>query len=54
MFIATSGPSTLIGCENVPIAERMTSARVLGFDGDVLVFVRRNGTAFERFDRASL
>ncbi|WP_158228335.1 META domain-containing protein [Pseudonocardia sp. MH-G8] len=42
---ATSGPSTMIGCENVPIASWLTDATRAGFDGDTLVL--RDATGAE-------
>lgn len=50
-FLATGGPSTLIGCENVPVQDRLTSASRAGFDGDVLVLVNRQGKVEGRFRR---
>lgn len=50
-FLATGGPSTLIGCDNVPVQERLTSASRAGFDGDVLVLVNRRGKVEGRFKR---
>lgn len=44
-FAATSGPSTKIGCENVPIATWLADATHAEFNGDVLVL--RDATGAE-------
>jgi heat shock protein HslJ len=44
-FVATSGPSTRIGCENVPIATWLADATHAEFDGGSLVL--RDATGAE-------
>lgn len=48
-FLATGGPSTEIGCENLPVEQMLTRAARAGFDGDVLVLVDRHGAPLGRF-----
>ncbi|MET8911543.1 hypothetical protein [Micromonospora sp. NPDC004551] len=50
-LLATAGPSTLIGCENVPVAGWLSTAARAGLDGDVLVLVDARGTETERLRR---
>lgn len=38
-LLATSGVSTMIGCDNAPIGEWLASARRVGLDGETLVLV---------------
>jgi len=45
------GPSHLVGCENVPVAEWFHFARTAGFDGDVLVLFDASGDELARFAR---
>lgn len=42
-FAGTSGPSTMIGCENVPIAAWLSDAARAEFDGDTLVLRDASG-----------
>jgi hypothetical protein len=47
-LLATSGPSTLIGCDNVPIAGWIADARRAGLDGQALVLVDAQGEELGR------
>ncbi|MDG4830511.1 META domain-containing protein [Solwaraspora sp. WMMD1047] len=47
-LLATSGASTLVGCDNVPIAQWLSEASQAGLDGDVLVLVDAKGTELGR------
>jgi hypothetical protein len=46
--IATSGASTMIGCDNVPVGSWLAGASRAGFDGDVLVLLDAQGTELGR------
>jgi hypothetical protein len=43
-----SGPSTLIGCDNVPVGGWMTRARRAGLDGRTLVLLDAQGNPISR------
>lgn len=51
-LIATTGASTLIGCDNVPVDRWLTTATTAGFAGKVLVLVGRDGRETGRLTRA--
>lgn len=51
-FLATSGPSTLIGCEGAPVPVWVAGARSAGFDGDQLLLLDRDGNEIGRLVRA--
>ncbi len=51
-FVATSGASTLIGCDNVPVPEWVASARLAGFDGSELVLLDVSGAELGRLQQA--
>ena len=51
-FFATSGPSTLIGCDNVPVPEWVALARLAGFDGTELVLLDVGGGELGRLHPA--
>ena len=48
-LLATGGPTTLIGCENLSVQQHLTDATRAGFDGDALVLVDRRGNVTARF-----
>ncbi|MGY0005411.1 META domain-containing protein [Micromonospora sp. I033] len=50
-LLATAGPSTAIGCENVPVAAWLSGASRAGLDGDVLVLVNAQGRETGRLRR---
>lgn len=50
--IASSGPSTLVGCDNIDAPGWFAGAWLAGFDGDVLVTFDKDGTELGRFTRA--
>jgi hypothetical protein len=50
-LLATSGPSTLIGCTNVAIAQWLAAASRAGLDGDVLVLLDVQGVETGRLRR---
>ncbi|GGM31189.1 MULTISPECIES: hypothetical protein [Micromonospora] len=52
-FLASSGPSTLIGCDNVPVGSWLDGARRIGLDGAVLVLFDAQGAETARLHRAS-
>jgi hypothetical protein len=47
-FLATTGPSTLIACDNVPIATWLGEARRSGLDGEILVLLDANAKELGR------
>lgn len=47
-LLTTSGPHTLIGCDNVPVPDWVSSARLAGFDGDELVLLDVSGAELGR------
>jgi hypothetical protein len=49
--LATSGISTLIGCDNVPVGGWLSSARRAGFDGTMLVLLDQNAKELGRLHR---
>ncbi len=51
-IVATEGPSTLIGCDSVPVGHWLAGATTAGFEGTVLVLVGRDGTETGRLRRA--
>jgi hypothetical protein len=51
-FVATSGPSTLIGCEGAPIPGIVGAAYRAGFDGKTLVLLDQAGAELGRLTRA--
>jgi hypothetical protein len=53
VVLATSGGSTLIGCENIEVGGWFAGASHAGFDGAVLVFVDRDGHETGRVTRGS-
>ena len=48
LLLAVSGPSTLIGCDNVPVGGWLTQATRAGLDGEDLVLVDRTGAEIAR------
>ncbi len=50
-FVATFGPSTAIGCDNVPVGDWMDRARRIGLDGTVLVLLDGAGNELGRLHR---
>ena len=50
-FLAVAGPSTLIGCANVPVAGWMGEARRAGFDGTTLVLLDGAGKDLGRLTK---
>jgi hypothetical protein len=50
-LLAVGSGSNDIGCENIPVDQRLVRAARAGFDGDVLVLVDRQGAEVGRFDR---
>ncbi|WP_157756968.1 hypothetical protein [Plantactinospora sp. KBS50] len=52
VLLATSGASTLIGCENVPVGSWLAGAARAGLSGDELVLLGRDGTENGRLRRA--
>ncbi|HVQ89200.1 MAG TPA: META domain-containing protein [Actinomycetes bacterium] len=51
-LLATTGVSTLMGCDNVNVAA-IGGARSVGLDDDVLVFIDEQGHELMRFERAT-
>ncbi|WP_428963196.1 META domain-containing protein [Micromonospora fluostatini] len=51
-FLAVTGPTTLIGCANVPVASWLDDARRVGLADGVLVLVDGQGTETARLTRA--
>jgi hypothetical protein len=51
-MLAVTGPSTLIGCDNVNIGGWLSDVARAGFDGDLLVLVDRSGTELGRLKAA--
>lgn len=51
LLVSASGLSTLVGCENVPIASWVTQATSAGFAGDTLVLVGAAGSELVRLVR---
>ncbi|MCD2440900.1 META domain-containing protein [Agromyces sp. SYSU K20354] len=51
-LLATSGPSTLIGCDNIQVPGWIGSAHLAGFDGDELVLLDVTGSELGRLQRA--
>jgi hypothetical protein len=49
--LATSGYTTLIGCQNVPVDQWWDHAARAGFDGPALVLLDRTGSALARLSR---
>lgn len=47
-FLATSGASTLVACENAPIGQWLSGAWQVGMDGPVLVLVDAQGNELGR------
>ncbi|WP_412738650.1 hypothetical protein [Krasilnikovia sp. MM14-A1259] len=52
-LLASSGMSTLIGCDNVPVGDWVSSARRAGFDGTTLVLLDQNAKELGRLRRES-
>lgn len=50
-LLATSGPSTAIGCDNVLVGNWLSSASRAGLDGEVLVFLDAQGNETGRLRR---
>jgi hypothetical protein len=50
-LLAVAGPSTLIGCANVPIALWLSGGRRAGFDGRTLVLLDATGKELGRLTR---
>ncbi|MEV4640701.1 hypothetical protein AB0J80_25505 [Actinoplanes sp. NPDC049548] len=50
--LATAGVSTLIGCDNVPVGQWLSSARLAGFDGETLVLFDPQAAELGRLRRA--
>lgn len=51
-MLATTGPSTLIGCTGAPVPSWLAWTRMAGFDGEVLVLVDAQGIGVGRLVRA--
>jgi hypothetical protein len=51
-LVVTSGPSTLVGCDNVAVGQWLAAATAAGFDGKVLVLVGKDGAETGRLTRA--
>ena len=51
-LLTTSGPSTLIGCDNIPVPGWVAAARLAGFDGDELVLLDVSGVELGRLEAA--
>ena len=47
-FLATSGPSTLMACDGALVPGWVSQAQRVGFDGDVLVLLDRDGAELGR------
>ncbi|MEU3456126.1 hypothetical protein ABZ671_21405 [Micromonospora sp. NPDC006766] len=52
-LLATAGPSTLIGCDNVPVGSWLSAACRAGLDGQVLVLFDAQGKETGRLRRDS-
>ncbi|MEH0933791.1 hypothetical protein [Micromonospora psammae] len=52
-LLATSGPSTLIGCDNISVGFWLSNASRAGLDGDVLVLLDAQGGETGRLQRDS-
>lgn len=52
-LLATTGISTLVGCDNVPVGGWLSSARLAGFDGAMLVLVDQDARELGRLHRDS-
>jgi hypothetical protein len=50
-LLATSGISTLVGCDNVPVGDWVSSARRAGFAGATLVLLDQNAKELGRLQR---
>jgi hypothetical protein len=50
-LLAVAGPSTLIGCANVPIGSWLNFGRRAGFDGETLVLLDIDGKELGRLNR---
>ncbi|MEU6203441.1 hypothetical protein ABZ814_07620 [Micromonospora musae] len=50
-LLATAGPSTLIGCDNVPLASWLAKATRAGMDGELLVLLDADGKESGRLAR---
>ncbi|MFI1995270.1 hypothetical protein [Actinoplanes sp. NPDC020271] len=50
-ILTTSGMTTLVGCDNVPVDGWLSSARRAGFDGAILVLLDQNGAELGRLRR---
>lgn len=53
LLVTGSGFSTAVGCENIPIAGRVTETTSAGFDGETLVLVGAAGSELVRLVRAT-
>jgi hypothetical protein len=51
-LLATSGPTTLVGCAGVPVGSWLGNTRRAGLDGDVLVLLDAQGSEIGRLRRA--
>jgi heat shock protein HslJ len=49
--LATTGPSTLIGCDGAPVNAWLSSARLAGFDGATLVLLDQDAKELGRLRR---
>ncbi|WP_158647490.1 META domain-containing protein [Actinoplanes sp. ATCC 53533] len=52
-LLATSGISTLVGCDNIPVGDWLSAARRAGFDGAMLVLLDQDAEELGRLHRAS-
>lgn len=52
LLLSTHGPSTEIGCDNVPVGGMLREARAAALDGDELVLLAPDGAETGRFLRA--
>jgi hypothetical protein len=50
-FVASSGPSTLIGCDGAPVPAWVATARLVGLEGSALVLLDRAGAELGRLTR---
>ena len=51
-LLATGSYSTSIGCENIPVDNRLTRAARAGFEGDTLILLDRRSSELGRFRTA--
>lgn len=51
VLLAASGPSTMMGCDNVPVGDWLAGTWRAGLDGDLLVLLDREGEELGRLVR---